>query len=114
MESPIGVTLTVGVNVGGTEYGVRPNSDGAPYDMDELYSVSQTCGNGDFPTIQEAIDVAGSGDLILVAPGVYDELLIMWKPVKLQGWGAGAVTLNARQVPTEKVLAWRAKVTSCW
>ncbi len=60
-------------------------------------------------SIQEAIDFAAAGDLILVAPGVYDELLIMWKPVKLQGWGAGAVTLNARQVPTEKVLAWRAK-----
>ncbi|MGB5455001.1 MAG: hypothetical protein WBO18_03395, partial [Gammaproteobacteria bacterium] len=109
VESPLGVTLTVGVNVAGTDYGVRPNSDGAPYSMDELYSVIAVGGNNGFATIQEGIDFAAAGDLILVAPGVYDELPIMYKPVKLQGWGAGAVTINARQVPTEKILAWRAK-----
>ena len=61
-------------------------------------------------SIQAAIDDATPGDLILVGPGVYDELVVMWKPVKLQGWGAGAVTLNARQVPTEKINTWRTLV----
>ena len=34
----------------------------------------------------------------------------MWKPVKLQGYGAGVVTLNARQSPTEKLLNARNKI----
>lgn len=115
VESPIGVTLTVGICSGsfqgrrctGTEYGVRPNSDGAPYDATELYAVHTVPSGG---SIQAAIDVAAPGDLILVSPGIYDELIAMWKPVKVQGYGPGAVTINARQVPTEKVAAWRAKV----
>ncbi len=110
VESPLGVTLTVGVRIAGVDYGVRANTDGAPYTSAfERYAVHNV-GPGGFATIQDAIDAAGTGDLILVAPGVYDELVVMWKPVKLQGWGAGAVTLQARQVPTEKIDAWRAKV----
>jgi hypothetical protein len=89
-ESPIGVTLTVGP---------WPNNR----------SIWRVPGN--FATIQGAIDGAGRGDLILVGPKLdgtqYDELVIMWKPVRLQGWGAGAVTINARQAPTEKVNDWR-------
>ncbi|MCU7846042.1 MAG: right-handed parallel beta-helix repeat-containing protein [Candidatus Thiodiazotropha sp. (ex Monitilora ramsayi)] len=103
-ESPIGATLTVGTVVGGQEFGVRPN--GNTYNV---WSVP-----GDFATIQEAIGDptkgqpgVAPGDMILVRPGVYEELVVMWKPVKLQGWGAGAVTLNARQSPTEKILDWR-------
>ncbi len=97
-ESPIGVTLTVGTAEG---VGLRP--DGNPY---AVHTVP-----GDFATIQEAIDdvTVAAGDLILVAPGNYDEMVIMWKPVKLQGWGAGEVFINARSVPTEKLIAWREK-----
>jgi large repetitive protein len=119
-ESPLGLTLTVGVcqpantsnaaQCQGTEYGVRPNSDGAPYTASELYAVHRVGPTTAFPTIQSAIDVAAAGDLILVSPGAYDELVVMWKPVKLQGFGAGAVTLNARQSPTEKIANWRTKV----
>ncbi|MCU7871859.1 MAG: hypothetical protein KZQ91_03840 [Candidatus Thiodiazotropha sp. (ex Lucinoma borealis)] len=106
VDSPLGVTLTVGTLVGGIEMGVRPN--GANYNV---WSVP-----GNFATIQEAIGDptklgqpgVAAGDMILVEPGVYDEMVIMWKPVKLQGWGAGAVTLNARQSPTEKIVQWRA------
>ena len=98
VESGIGVTLSVGTVVDGVELGVRP--DGT------FYRVRSVGPNG---SIQAVIDAARPGDLILVGPGVYEELVIMWKPVKLQGWGAGMVTLNARQVPTEKVAAWRAK-----
>ncbi|MEJ2423492.1 MAG: choice-of-anchor Q domain-containing protein [Candidatus Thiodiazotropha sp.] len=101
VESPYGVTLTVGVSEG---MGRRSNGD--------TYNVWHV--PGDFATIQEAIGNplegqtgVASGDLILVAPGIYDELVIMWKPVKLQGWGAGAVTINARQSPTEKIIHWR-------
>ncbi len=97
-ESPIGVTLTVGTAEG---VGERPN--GNPY---AVHTVP-----GDFATIQAAIDdvSVSAGDMILVAPGNYDEMVIMWKPVKLQGWGAGEVFINARSVPTEKLIAWREK-----
>ncbi len=101
VESPIGITLTVGVEIGGNEYGVRPNAnpiDG--YTLDELYNVLTVAAGG---SIQDAINFALPGDLILVEPGTYNEMLVMWKPVKLQGYGAGAVTLNARQTPTENI-----------
>ena len=91
-ESAIGVTLTVG-----TEIDVVHRVTPAPYPA---------------TPIQDAIDAAAPGALILVAPGSYDELVVMSQPVKLQGWGAGAVFLNARQVPTEKIIDWRSKVAT--
>ncbi|MGE5199967.1 MAG: hypothetical protein ACM3H9_10030, partial [Rhodospirillaceae bacterium] len=60
-------------------------------------------------SIQAAIDAAAPGSLILVAPGVYEELVVMWKPVRLQGSGAATV-INGVKRPTEKLDAWRAKV----
>lgn len=64
----------------------------------------------DFPTIQAAIDAADPGALILVAPGSYDELVIMWKPVRLQGAGAGSTIINAAKRPSEILVAWREKM----
>jgi large repetitive protein len=62
-------------------------------------------------TIQAAVDAANPGDLILVPPGTYNESVIMWKPVRLQGWGAGSVTINAvKGVQAEKLVEWREKV----
>jgi hypothetical protein len=63
-----------------------------------------------YATIQDAIDMASPGALILVEPGSYEELLIMWKPVRLQGAGAGATFLSAAKRPTEILVAWRAKM----
>ncbi len=53
----------------------------------------------DYPTIQAAIDAASPGSLILVDPGTYDEAVVMWKPVRLQG--AGAATIIDAQMPGE-------------
>ena len=64
--------------------------------------------------IQQAIDAAGFNDgindLILVGPGNYEEMVIMHKPVQLQGWGPGVVTINAINTPMEKLEFWRQKL----
>jgi hypothetical protein len=63
----------------------------------------------DHATIQAAIDAADPGDLILVAPGTYNEQVIMWKPVRLQGSGSATI-INAAKRPTEMLQAWVDKV----
>ena len=63
---------------------------------------------GDFSTIQAAIDAptTGPGALVLVAPGGYNENVIMYKPVRLQGSGAGGTIISANPNPYEKLQTW--------
>lgn len=63
-----------------------------------------------YPTIQAAINAANANDLILVRNGTYAEIVVMWKPVQLQGWGEGSTTINALKAPAEKLEAWRSLV----
>jgi hypothetical protein len=65
-------------------------------------------------SIQTAIDAANPGDLVLVGPGQYRELVILYKDVQLQGWGAGVTSINAVKEPTEKLELWRAKVEALY
>ncbi len=60
-------------------------------------------------SIQAAIDANSTptSALITVAPGTYEELLIMHKGVQLQGWGAASTVINASKVPAEKLQKWR-------
>jgi hypothetical protein len=59
-------------------------------------------------SIQSAIDAAAPGDLIMVAPGSHTEMLIMWKPIRLQGVGAVSSIINANAFPAGQLLdPWR-------
>jgi hypothetical protein len=60
--------------------------------------------------IQQAIDAAKPGDLIMIPPGQYQEMLIMWKPVRLQGVGATSSVINANTQPAGKLDPWRAQI----
>ncbi|MDB6091076.1 MAG: multicopper oxidase type 3 [Gammaproteobacteria bacterium] len=60
--------------------------------------------------IQDAIDSAKPGDLIILDAGIYNELVVMWKPVRLQGVGAASVTINAAKYPTHKLELWRPEI----
>ncbi|HTC64670.1 MAG TPA: Ig-like domain-containing protein [Candidatus Saccharimonadales bacterium] len=84
-------------------------------------------------SIQTAIDNANPGDLIMVDPtcnpttppaagvdpctvpgtrttAAHNELLLMWKPVRLQGVGAASSIINANTQPAGKLDTWRARV----
>jgi hypothetical protein len=89
-RSVLGVTLTVAT---GTWHALRP-------------PIVPSAGQ----TIQAAIDAAAPGDLILVPPRTYNEMVVMSKPVRLQGWGAMQTTINTVQVPAETIQAWRDRV----
>jgi hypothetical protein len=86
-------------------------------------------------SVQSAIDTAKPGDLLMIDPtctttsttGVvtavacttagavhsnssHSEMLIMWKPVRLQGVGAASSIINANSHPSGKLQAWRERV----
>ena len=63
-------------------------------------------------SIQAAVDAASPGALILIDAGVYNELVIMWKPVRLQGVGASSVIINAAKYPTSKLEVWRPRINA--
>jgi len=89
-------------------------------------------------SIQSAIDTAHPGDLIIIDPtcpaacttdvatsttvgtvtttstsntnAAHNELLLMWKPVRLQGVGAASSIINANTQPAGKLDVWRQRV----
>jgi hypothetical protein len=61
-------------------------------------------------SIQTAIDKASPGDLLMVDPAAHNELVIMWKPVRLQGVGAASSILNANTHPAGKINDWRTRI----
>lgn len=66
-----------------------------------------------FKTVQAAIDAAGTrdGDLIIVDPGLYEEAPIVWKRLRIQGYGAPVTIINAAMgADYLRQQAWREKV----
>jgi hypothetical protein len=84
-------------------------------------------------TIQPVIDAASPGDLIIIDPtcntsagpdlctnpktpitskgaSAHQEMLLMWKPVRLQGVGAASSILDANPHPAGKLDPWRRQV----
>src|SRR6266513_1821200 len=84
-------------------------------------------------SIQAAIDAARPGDLIIVDPtcataaaptspvactsstavhtqAAHQELMVMWKPVRLQGVGAASSLINANAHPAGKLDTWRQRI----
>ncbi|MEA3151398.1 MAG: hypothetical protein QOD56_2337, partial [Gammaproteobacteria bacterium] len=64
--------------------------------------------------IQDAIDGASPGDLIIVDAGNYSELVVMDRPVRLQGVGAAAVVINAAKYPNQKIDQWRTRINNAF
>ena len=46
----------------------------------------------------------------MVPPGTYEEMVIMNKKVRLQGWGAPATIINAAKYPGREAATWRNKI----
>src|SRR5215469_14285911 len=81
-------------------------------------------------SIQAAIDAAKPGDLIIIDPtctgttgpvacttagatrsrAAHQEMLLMWKPVRLQGVGAASSVIDANPHPAGKLDVWRKQV----
>jgi hypothetical protein len=73
-------------------------------------------------SVQAAIDAASPGDMLIIdpatratgtapaVPAVHQEVLLMWKPVRLQGVGAVASVINANTHPAGKMDVWRRQV----
>jgi hypothetical protein len=81
-------------------------------------------------SIQAAINAAKPGDLIIIDPtctttagpvactstgaahsqAAHQEMLLMWKPVRLQGVGAASSIINANPHPAGKLDTWRTEV----
>ena len=69
----------------------------------------------EYSTIQLAIDSApyvpdALGPIILVAPGTYNENVIINKPVRLQGAGHGSTYIDGNPTPQAKLDAWHARI----
>ena len=106
MEAETGrITLIRGDNAVATEVGVTLH-------VVDCNMTTARYVPAEYATIQAAIDAANPGDLILVAPGTYNENIIMNKPVRLQGSGAGGTTIFCYPSVAEELQAWHDRLNA--
>ena len=60
--------------------------------------------------IQPVIDAAAPNDLILVGSGIYNEQLIMDKPLRLKGSGAPTTYIFAQKTDAQAIPNWRTRL----
>jgi len=63
-------------------------------------------------SIQATIDSATAGSIVMVPPGTYNELLIVWKSIHLQGAGAGSTIIDASKTTAAILSKWKARVAN--
>jgi hypothetical protein len=99
-STPIGITLSYETDA--SRVHVVPPVDSASLAAGQLAT-----------GVQDALDAASNGDLIIVpaAPWTWDEYVVMWKPVRLQGSGHGTV-LNGAPNPENRVTRWHDKIVA--
>ncbi|MFI4912161.1 MAG: hypothetical protein ACIAQZ_10895 [Sedimentisphaeraceae bacterium JB056] len=87
---------------------------GVTLHVDACGNVIHVSGGAEYPAtpIQDAIDAASDGALIIIEPGTYWESPIVYKPVTLQGSGAESTILNSMSVPSERTADWNARLES--
>ena len=106
------ILVTRGDNGLTTQIGVNLHVDAGGC-ASGIVRVNQNPGAGEYGTIQEGIDAAPAGALVLVEPGVYYENVVIWKNVRLQGSGAGQTIINANpQFPFARTPQWQEYVTN--
>jgi len=90
----------------------RSTLPGITLHVGECNPVVHVTGGGEWPNtpIQDAIDGAEPGTLIVVEPGIYNENPIIWKNVKLQGSGVGSTRINGSPIPGSRVAEWNDKI----
>ncbi len=67
---------------------------------------------GQGQSIQTAVDNATPGELIMVGPGTFNENVIVWKKVQIQGTGAFSTQLQVPPLQGDQTTAWQAKMTA--
>jgi hypothetical protein len=93
------VTVTIG---GKTPTHVNPTAS--------IQTAIDNASPGDMLMIDPATRASATGTTLSFVPAIHTEILLMWKPVRLQGVGAVASVLNANTHPAGKIDVWRRQV----
>jgi parallel beta-helix repeat protein len=79
-------------SVNGITIHARGTAGGVTYNPPVVNVPPPPPGPGTSPTaLQDAINSAAAGSLLVLSPGTYNENVLVWKPLKIQGLGPGGI-----------------------